>query len=81
MIIRAITSNPNGCKVYLENGRMLILTYKDNFYQGNSIWGHYWGINDLDIENGKISNEEIINYHQLPEIIKSHIERVLSEVE
>ena len=46
--------------------------------QGISIWGDYYGINDLDFEEGTISDAVIINYVELPSIIKSHIERLLN---
>ena len=81
MLIRAITSNPNGCKIYFDTGKVLILTYKDDHHQGYSTWQDYWGINDLDIEAGEILGEEIINYHQLPAIIKSHVEKILEDVD
>ena len=81
MIIRAITKNPNGYKIYFDNGKMLILTYQDDYYQGYSAWHDYWGINDSDIEVGEILGEEIINYHTLPAIIKSHVEKILAEID
>ena len=80
MIIRAITTNPTGYKIYFENGKLLILSFNEDYYQGFSSWSNYWGINDSDIELGKIVGEQIINYHELPAIIKSHIEKVLSEI-
>jgi len=49
--------------------------------QGSSTWCNYWGINDLDIEQGAILGYKIINYHELPEIIKSHIEGLLGEID
>ena len=80
MIIRAITKSKNSFKVYFENGKLLKLEFQNNdCYQGSSVWQDYWGINDLDIENGKILGEKIINYLDLPPIIQAHIEKVLSE--
>ncbi|MHB9071656.1 MAG: hypothetical protein ACYC54_14955 [Sedimentisphaerales bacterium] len=80
MIIRAITKSRNSFKVYFDNGKLLKLEFQNNdFYQGYSCWMDYWGINDLDIEAGKILNEKIINYANMPPIIQAHIERVLSE--
>ena len=81
MIIRAVTKNPNGYKIYFKNGKVLILTYKDDYYQGYSAWQDYWGINDSDFETGEILGEKIINYHQLPAIIKSHVEKILAEID
>jgi hypothetical protein len=80
MIIRAITKSKGNFKVYFENGKLLKLEFKNNdFFQGSSTWQDYWGINDLDIEAGKILGEKIINYADMPPIIQAHIERVLDE--
>ena len=79
MLIRAITKNANGYKIYFEIGKILILTSYEDSYQGISHWGNYWGINDLDIEAGDILGEQIINYCDLPPIIQAHVERVLAE--
>lgn len=80
MIIRAISKGKNSFKVYFKNGKLLDLSFKNNdCYQGSSTWQDYWGINDLDIENGKILGEKIINYLALPPIIQAHVEKVLSE--
>jgi len=80
MIIRAITKSRNSFKVYFDNGKMLNLEFKNNdSYQGSSTWMDYWGINDLDLENGKILGEKIINYADMPPIIQAHIEKVLDE--
>jgi len=81
MIIRAITKSSHQCSLYFENGKLLKLTFDDeDCSQGISAWCSYWGINDLDIEEGEILGENIVNYHELPEIIKSHIEGLLGEV-
>lgn len=81
MIIRAITSSTTGYEIYFENGRLLKLTFKEDYFQGSSIWADYWGINDSDIEAGEILGEKIINYHQLPAIIKSFVEKILAELD
>lgn len=65
MIIRVITINSKGYKIYFENGKLLILNFEDDYFQGYSAWHDFWGINDLDIEAGHILGEKIINYHQL----------------
>jgi len=80
MIIRAITKSRNSFKVYFDSGKLLKLEFQNNdFYQGSSTWQDYWGINDLDVENGKILGEKIINYADLPPIIQAHVEKVLDE--
>lgn len=81
MIIRAITKGKKSFKVYFDNGKLLNLEFRNNdSFQGYSCWMDYWGINDLDIEAGKIFNEKIINYSDMPPIIQAHIERVLNEL-
>jgi len=81
MIIRAITKGKNSFKVYFENGKLLKLEFKNNdSYQGYSCWSDYWGINDLDLEAGKILNEKRINYLDLPPIAQAHVERVMEEL-
>jgi len=81
MIIRAITKSNHQCSLYFENGKLLKLTFDDeDCSQGSSVWMNYWGINDLDIEEGEIMGGKIVNFHELPPIIKSHIEGLLGEV-
>ena len=81
MIIRTITKGINSFKIYFENGKLLILEFKNNdYHQGYSSWYCFWGINDLDTEAGEILGDTIINYHELPPIIKSHIEWILSDL-
>jgi len=81
VIIRAITLSANQCSLYFENGKLLKLTFEDeDCSQGISTWMNYWGVNDLDIEEGEIMGEKIINFHELPPIIKSHIEGILGEI-
>ena len=79
MIIRAITTNPTGYKIYFDTGKLLIIECKDSQYAGYTIWSSYWGVNDATIEEGSIFGEKIINYPDLPPIIKSHLEWLLSE--
>ena len=82
MLIRAITKGNNNYKIYFENGKLLKLESQDeDSYQGISTWGDYWGTNDLDTERGEIQGDKIINYHQLPSIIKSHVEKLMSELD
>ena len=82
MIIRAITKGKNNFRIYFDNGKLLKLEFKNNdCYTGTSTWTDYWGINDLDVEAGEILGDNIINYYDLPEIVKAHTERVMSEIE
>jgi len=79
MIIRAITKSKNdsGYKVYFENDKLLILECMDGQYAGWSRWAFSWGINGLYIQSGSIFGEPIINFPDLPPIIKSHLEYIL----
>ena len=79
MLIRAITANPTGYKIYFDTGKLLIIECKDGQYAGYTTWSNYWGVNDATIEEGSIFEEKIINYPDLPPIIKSHLEWLLSE--
>ncbi len=81
MIIRAITRRIyKNCNVdysiYFQNGKCLMINGCEPC-QGISYWGDYYGINDLDIEEGSILGNDIINYYDLPPILRSHIERIL----
>lgn len=81
MLIKAITKSRNCFSLYFENGKLLKMTFKDeDCSQGCSEWMYSWGVNDLDVEEGEIMGEKIINYHELPPIIQSHIEGILGEV-
>jgi hypothetical protein len=94
MIIRAITKTKKKVldkyTVYFHDGRCLILLASPKSIQGISQWGQYFGINDADFE-GAIDNnnqvlilgrvEELINFSDLPSIIKSHIEKCIYEAE
>lgn len=81
MIIRAITKRKQkGIEkyvVYFEDGICLIVSSNPSSMQGISHWGGYFGINDIDIEEGYIANGKIINWIDLPSIIKSHIEQMM----
>ena len=80
MIIRAITKTKNRYKVYFDTGKLLVIECKDGQYAGFSRWCDYWGVNDAVIEEGLIFGEAIINYPDLPPMIKSQIEKVLYEI-
>lgn len=79
MIIRVITKSRNRFNVFFENGKLLKLECNNGHYQGSSSWADFWGVNDLDIEAGEIWGEKIVNYPDLPTIVRAHIERVLAE--
>jgi hypothetical protein len=58
MIIRAITrkqiNDSTDYTVYFQNGKCLVINTYNEICQGISYWGDYFGINDLDIEEGII---------------------------
>lgn len=94
MIIRAITKSKQNvidkyC-VYFMDGSCLTLSSNPDSPQGVSMWGEYFGINDADFEEAMENNnqliilgqvEELINYSELPSIIKSHIEKRIADTE
>ena len=94
MIIRAITTNHGKTidqyTVYFFDGTCLTMNSAPDSIQGYSQWGEYFGINDADFEEamendnqliilGKV--EVLINFSDLPSIIKSHIEKRIGENE
>ncbi len=48
--------------------------------QGTSQWGGYFGINDSDFEIGRVGNEKVINWIDLPSIIQAHIEKMMYDL-
>jgi len=85
MIIRAITKTKKKVldqyTVYLGNGTCLTLSSNPDSPQGVSQWGEYFGINDSDFETGKVGDEEMINWFDLPSIVQAHIEKMTSMTE
>ncbi len=92
MIIRAITKAKeqfiDKYTVYFMDGSCLTMSSNPNSIQGVSQWGQYFGINDLDFEEAVENNnqmlilgrvEELINFSDLPSIIKSHVEYRMEE--
>jgi len=92
MIIRAITKTKKKVMdqytVYFYDGTCLTLSSNPDSPQGVSQWGEYFGINDLDWEEAIENNnqlvilgqvEELINFSDLPSVIKSHIEKRMTE--
>ncbi len=93
MIIRAITKSQGKVidkyTVYFMDGSCLTLSSNPDSPQGVSQWGEYFGINDATFEEAIENNkqllilgrvEELVNFCELPSIIKSHIEKRISEV-
>lgn len=94
MLIRAITKSKHKvidkyC-VYFHDGSCLMMSSNPDSVQGVSQWGEYFGINDATFEEA-IENdnqlvilgnvEELINFSDLPSIIKSHIEKRIADAE
>jgi hypothetical protein len=83
MIIRAITTNHGKTidrySVYLWNGTCLTLSANPDSPQGFSQWGEYFGINDSDFETGKIGDETMINWFDLPHVVQAHIEKRIKQ--
>ena len=83
MIIRAITNNRSKTldmyTVYCWNGSCLTLSSNPDSPQGVSQWSEYFGINDSDFETGKVGNEQMVNFFDLPHIVQAHIEKRISE--
>ena len=79
MIIRAITTNHGKTfdryTVYLWDGTCLTLSSNPDSPQGFSQWSEYFGINDNDFETGKIGDETMINWFDLPVVIQAHVEK------
>jgi len=74
--------------VYFYDGTCLTLSSNPDSPQGVSQWGEYFGINDLDWEEAIENNnqlvilgqvEELINFSDLPAVIKSHVEKRMTE--
>ena len=86
MKIRVITKRRVNKKfeytVYFHDGTLLKIETTDD-YQGSSVWGGYFGINDLTIEEAvegkKILGAELIEWKDLPPIIQAHIEKCIYE--
>lgn len=92
MLIRAITISKQKVidkyTVYFYDGTCLTMNSNPDSPQGVSQWGEYFGINDADFEEamendnqliilGKV--EILINFSDLPSVIKSHIEKRIEE--
>ena len=93
MIIRAITISKKKVldkyTVYFYDGSCLTLSSNPNSPQGISQWGDTFGINDSHFEEAIENNnqmlilgrvEELINFSDLPSVIKSHIEKRIASL-
>ena len=83
MIIRAITITSKKVidkyTVYFFDNSCLTLSSNPDSPQGVSQWSEYFGINDADFETGKIGDEKMINWFDLPSIIQAHIEKRIKQ--
>ena len=83
MIIRAITTNKGKTidryTVYFYDGSCLTLSSNPNSLQGVSQWSEYFGINDSDFETGKVGDETLVNWFDLPVVVQAHIEKRIRE--
>lgn len=79
MIIRAITTNHGKTidrfTVYFFNNSCLTMSANADSPQGVSQWSEYFGINDDDFETGKVGDETMINWFDLPIVIQAHVEK------
>jgi len=91
MIIRAITKDSKKVldeyTVYMWDGSCLTLSNNPNSPQGVSQWSECYGINDSHFEEAAENKkhiipgtaEKLINFYELPSVVKSHIEKRISE--
>ena len=83
MLIRAITKTSKKVidkyTVYFWDGSCLTLSSNPDSPQGVSQWSGYFGINDADFETGKVGDEKMINFFELPSIVQAHIEKRIME--
>ena len=91
MIIRAITTNHGKTldryTVYFYDGTCLTLSSNPDSPQGVSMWGDTFGINDSHFEEAVESknniipgtDEQLINWFDLPVVIQAHIEKRIRE--
>ena len=85
MIIRAITKSSKKVidryTVYFWDGTCLTLSSNPDSPQGVSQWSEYYGINDNDFETGKVGDETMINWFDLPVVIQAHIEKRIRQAQ
>ena len=85
MIIRAITISKKKVlekyTVYFWSNCCLTMSANPDSVQGVSQLGEYFGINDSDFETGKVGNEKMINWYELPHIIQAHIQKRIDDID
>ena len=83
MIIRAITKKSNKVidkyTVYFWDGSCLTLSSNPDSPQGVSQYCEYFGVNDSDFETGKVGDETMVNWFELPVVVQAHIEKRIRE--
>ena len=84
MLIRAITKSKKKVldkyTIYFWDGSCLTLSNNPDSPQGVSQWGDTFGINDSDFETGRVGDEKMINFFELPSIIQAHIEKRINAI-
>ena len=85
MIIIAITKTNKKVidkyTIYMWGGTCLTLSSNPDSPQGVSQWCEYFGINESDFETGKVGDEKMINWFDLPVVIQAHIEKRVREAQ
>lgn len=94
MLIRAITKSKeefiDRYTVYFYDSSCLTMSSNPESPQGVSQWGETFGINDATFEEAMENNnqllilgrvEELINFSRLPSILRSHVEKAISDME
>ena len=85
MLIRAITKTSKKVidkyTVYMWDGTCLTLSSNPDSPQGVSQWSEYFGINDSDFETGKVGDEKMLNWFDLPVVLQAHIEKRVKETQ
>ena len=90
MIIRAITKTKKKVidkyTIYFWDGSCLTLSSNPDSPQGVSQFGEYFGLNDEDFYEAAVNKQKIldhetmINWFDLPVIIKAHIEKRIRQI-
>ena len=93
MIIKAITDNQGKTfdryTIYFWDGSYLTLSHNCDSPQGVSMWGETFGTNDSHFEEASESkdhvipgtDEQMINWFDLPSIVQAHIEKRIREAQ
>ncbi|MBW8039240.1 MAG: hypothetical protein FVQ85_04500 [Planctomycetes bacterium] len=85
MIIRAITKASKKVvdkyAVYFWDGTCLTLSSNPDSPQGVSQMSEYYGINDSDFETGRVGDEQMINWFELPVVVQAHIEKRIRQAQ